>query len=121
VPSITSTFGLSRLFSLVEDLRRREDRLALALSLVIGALVGLIVVAFILLTGRLAAHMYPAGGAAWRRVLVPTLGALVTGILLARAFPDARGSSSAALRRWRAGSRWGAKGRRCTSDPDWRR
>jgi CIC family chloride channel protein len=92
VPSITSTFGLSRLFSLVEDLRRREDRLALALSLVIGALVGLIVVAFILLTGRLAAHMYPAGGAAWRRVLVPTRGALVTGILLARAFPDARGS-----------------------------
>jgi CIC family chloride channel protein len=83
---------LRRLFSLVEDLRRREDRLALALSLVIGALVGLIVVAFILLTGRLAAHMYPAGGAAWRRVLVPTLGALVTGILLARVFPDARGS-----------------------------
>jgi hypothetical protein len=43
--------------SLVEDLRRHEDRLALALSLVIGALVGLVVVAFVLLTGRLAAHM----------------------------------------------------------------
>jgi CIC family chloride channel protein len=77
----------------VEDLRRREDRLALALSLLIGALVGLIVVAFILLTGRLAAHMYPAGDeTAWRRVLVPTLGALVTGYLLSRFFPDARGS-----------------------------
>jgi CIC family chloride channel protein len=81
-----------RLLSLVEDLRRQEDRLALVLSLVIGALVGLIVVAFILLTGRLAAHMYPAGGAGWRRILVPTLGALVTGILLVRFFPDARGS-----------------------------
>jgi CIC family chloride channel protein len=81
-----------RVGRLVEDLRRQEDRLALALSLVIGALVGLIVVAFILLTGRLAAHMYPAGGAAWRRVLVPTLGALVTGALIARMFPDARGS-----------------------------
>jgi CIC family chloride channel protein len=81
-----------RVGRLVEDLRRQEDRLALALSLVIGALVGLIVVAFILLTGRLAAHMYPAGGAAWRRVLVPTLGALVTGFLIARVFPDARGS-----------------------------
>lgn len=92
VHSTTSVPGFRRLFSLVEDLRRREDRLALALSLVIGALVGLMVVAFILLTGRLAAHMYPAGGAAWRRVLVPTLGALVTGILLARMFPDARGS-----------------------------
>src|SRR5437763_14337473 len=82
----------SRLVDLVEDLRRREDQLALLLSLVIGALVGLVIVAFILLTGRLAAHMYPPGGAGWRRILVPTLGALGTGILLARVFPDARGS-----------------------------
>jgi len=36
--------------------------------------------------------MYPAGGAGWRRILVPTLGSLVTGILLYRFFPDARGS-----------------------------
>lgn len=82
----------ARLLGSIEDLRRREDRLALLLSLVIGALVGLIVVAFILLTGRLAAHMYPAGGAGWRRILVPTLGALVSGALLYRFFPDARGS-----------------------------
>jgi chloride channel protein, CIC family len=82
----------SRVTALVEDVRRREDRLALLLSLVIGALVGLVVVAFILLTGRLAAHMYPSGGAGWRRVLVPTLGSLVTGYLLYRFFPDARGS-----------------------------
>jgi CIC family chloride channel protein len=81
-----------RVLGLIEDLRRQEDRLALLLSLVIGALVGLVVVAFILLTGRLASHMYPPGGAGWRRVLVPTLGALGTGILLARVFPDARGS-----------------------------
>jgi chloride channel protein, CIC family len=81
-----------RIVGLVEDLRREEDRLALVLSLVIGALVGLVVVAFILLTGRLAAHMYPAGGAGWRRVLVPTLGSLVTGYLLYRYFPLARGS-----------------------------
>ncbi|MGH7617375.1 MAG: chloride channel protein, partial [Gemmatimonadaceae bacterium] len=77
---------------LVENLRRREDRLALILSLLIGALVGLVVVAFILLTGRLAAHMYPASGAAWRRIVVPVLGALITGYLLFRFFPDARGS-----------------------------
>lgn len=76
----------------VEDVRRHEDRLALLLSLLVGALVGLVVVAFVLLTGRLAAHMYPAGGAGWRRVLVPTLGALVSGVLLYRFFPDARGS-----------------------------
>jgi CIC family chloride channel protein len=81
-----------RIAELVEDLRRQEDRLALVLSLVIGALVGLVVVAFVLLTGRLAAQMYPAGGAGWRRILVPTMGSLVTGILLFRYFPDARGS-----------------------------
>src|SRR3954468_10578350 len=81
-----------RIVGMVEDLRRKEDRLALVLSLVIGALVGLVVVAFILLTGRLAAHMYPAGAAGWRRVLIPTLGSLVTGYLLYRYFPLARGS-----------------------------
>ncbi len=97
VVTITESSGASpwyeRFVHLIEDLRRREDRLALALSLLIGALVGLVVVAFILLTGRLAAHMYPPGGAAaWRRVAVPVLGALVTGYLLYRFFPDARGS-----------------------------
>jgi len=59
---------------------------------VVGALVGLVVVAFILLTGRLAARMYPPGGAGWRRILVPTLGSLSTGYLLWRYFPFARGS-----------------------------
>src|SRR5438309_4562337 len=80
------------LVGLIEDLRRKEDRLSLLLSLFIGALVGLVVVAFILLTGRLAAHMYPAGGLGWRRILVPTLGSLLTGYLLYRYFPLARGS-----------------------------
>src|SRR3954468_17859238 len=81
-----------RIVGMVEDLRRKEDRLALVLSLIIGALVGLVVVAFVLLTGRLAAHMYPASGAGWRRIVIPVLGALVTGYLLVRFFPDARGS-----------------------------
>jgi len=90
--SMTLAAWPRRVIGLVEDLRRQEDRLALLLSLVIGALVGLVVVTFILLTGRLAAHMYPPGGSGWRRILVPTLGALVTGLLLARVFPDARGS-----------------------------
>jgi len=64
----------------------------IVLSLVIGLVVGLVVVAFILLTGRLGERMYPPGSAAWRRVLVPTFGALVSGYLLFRYFPDARGS-----------------------------
>jgi len=52
----------ARLLTWLDDLRRRESQLALVLSLVIGALVGLVVVAFILLTGRLAARLYPALG-----------------------------------------------------------
>jgi hypothetical protein len=59
---------------------------------IIGAVVGLIVVAFILLTERFGARLYPAGGAAWRRVLIPTIGSLGMGYLLFRFFPDARGS-----------------------------
>ena len=92
MPAIRIAALPSRLVNLVEDLRRKEDRLALLLSLVIGALVGLVVVAFILLTGRLAALIYPAGGAGWRRVLTPTLGALLSGYLLFKYFPLARGS-----------------------------
>jgi chloride channel protein, CIC family len=72
--------------------RNREDRLLILLTVVIGVIVGLVTVAFILLTGRLAARMYPAGGAAWRRVLIPCLGALFSGYLVYRYFPEARGS-----------------------------
>ncbi|HTS26895.1 MAG TPA: chloride channel protein [Bryobacteraceae bacterium] len=82
----------ARLDQSLSRLRASEGRLSLVLSLVIGALVGLVVVAFILLTGRLAARMYPAGGSGVRRILVPVLGSLGTGYLLARYFPFARGS-----------------------------
>lgn len=81
-----------RLRQSLDELRRSENQLSLVLSLVIGALVGLVVVAFILMTGRLSARMYPAGGAGWRRILVPTLGSLITGYLVWRVFPLARGS-----------------------------
>ncbi len=83
---------IEKLRGSLDRLRRNEDQLVLVLSLVIGALVGLVVVAFILLTGRLSARMYPAGGAGWRRILVPVLGSLSTGYLLWRYFPNARGS-----------------------------
>ncbi|HYL64204.1 MAG TPA: chloride channel protein [Candidatus Methylomirabilis sp.] len=73
-------------------LQEREEQLFLVLTLVIGALVGLAVVAFILLTERSSFLLYPAGGAAWRRLLVPMLGSLGMGYLLFRYFPDARGS-----------------------------
>jgi chloride channel protein, CIC family len=72
--------------------RNRDDQILIGLSLVIGLIVGLTVVAFILLTGRLAARMYPPQSAAWRRVLVPFGGALFSGFLLFKYFPNARGS-----------------------------
>jgi CIC family chloride channel protein len=73
-------------------LRRREEQVFLVLTLVIGALVGLIVVAFILLTENFGARIYPPGSAAWHRVLAPIVGSLAMGYLLFKYFPDARGS-----------------------------
>jgi CIC family chloride channel protein len=73
-------------------LHEREEQVFLVLTLLIGALVGLTVVAFILLTERSGARLYPAGGAPWRRLLVPVIGSLGMGFLLYRFFPDARGS-----------------------------
>lgn len=81
-----------RLSDWTSHLRRSENQLTIVLSIVIGALVGLVIVAFIVLTGQLSVRMYPPGGAGWRRILVPTLGSLVTGFLLWRFFPFARGS-----------------------------
>ena len=42
-------------------LRQRESQVFLVLALVIGALTGLVVVAFIVLTERLGMRLYPAG------------------------------------------------------------
>ena len=77
---------------LAAKLQQREDQVFLVLALVIGALTGLAVVAFILLTERAGMRLYPAGGDRWRRVLFPVAGSLGIGYLLFRYFPDARGS-----------------------------
>src|SRR5580704_15298484 len=73
-------------------LNEREEQVFLVLTLFIGALVGLMAVVFILLTERVGSRLYPPGGAAWHRVLIPIVGSLVMGYLLYRFFPDARGS-----------------------------
>jgi CIC family chloride channel protein len=77
---------------LIADLQQREEQVFLALSLLIGALTGLAVVAFIVVTERLGMRLYPVGSAAWRRVLIPVAGSLAMGVLLYRYFPNARGS-----------------------------
>jgi CIC family chloride channel protein len=70
----------------------REEQVFLVLTLLIGALVGLMAVTFIVLTERVGSRLYPIGGAAWHRLLVPVAGSLLMGYLLYRYFPDARGS-----------------------------
>ena len=54
-----------------EWLHQHEDQVLLVLTLIIGALVGLVVAAFIYVTESLGSRMYPAGGAAWRRLTIP--------------------------------------------------
>jgi CIC family chloride channel protein len=77
---------------LIAHLQQREEQVFLLLSLLIGALTGLAVVGFIVVTERLGMRLYPVGSAAWRRVLVPVAGSLAMGFLLYRYFPNARGS-----------------------------
>ena len=70
----------------------REQQLLLILSIMIGALTGLAVVALILLTERLGLRLYPVGSPVWRRIATPVIGSLAMGYVLFRYFPDARGS-----------------------------
>lgn len=88
--------GFNRLLEPVQrrlsriDLREHEDKILLLLALVISAVVGLIVVAFVALTERMGKALLAAG--AMQRVCSPLIGSLVGGWLLFRFFPDARGS-----------------------------
>ena len=73
-------------------LNQREDQVFLVLTLLIGALAGLAVVAFIVLTQHTSLRLYPPHGETWRRFFLPVSVSLVMGYLLYRYFPDARGS-----------------------------
>jgi len=93
--AVKTTSGSNRktwLRARLAKLRLREDQVFLVLALVIGALTGMVVVAFIVVTERLGMRLYPVGGALWRRVLFPVVGSLGIGYLLYRYFPNARGS-----------------------------
>src|SRR5262245_46375668 len=72
--------------------RRNEEQLFLVLTLVIGVVVGLTIVAFVVLTERVGLRLYPVGGQPWRRLFMPVMGSVLTGSLLYRYFPNARGS-----------------------------
>jgi CIC family chloride channel protein len=80
---------LNKIFTRI---RRNEEHLFLALTLVIGVVVGLTIVAFVVLTERVGLRLYPVGSQPWRRLLMPVAGSVLTGYFLYRYFPDARGS-----------------------------
>ncbi|MCU1240940.1 MAG: Cl-channel, voltage gated [Candidatus Acidoferrum typicum] len=72
--------------------KHREEQVFLLVTLLIGALVGMTVVAFIVLTERFGARIDATVAPAWRRLFVPIVGSLSMGFLLYKYFPDARGS-----------------------------
>src|SRR6266576_1545719 len=88
----SGTWWKTPLLHRLDKLQEREDQVFLVLALVIGALTGLVVVAFIVLTERSGMRLYPPHAAAWRRFVFPFAGSLGIGYLLFRYFPNARGS-----------------------------
>lgn len=74
------------------QLRLRERQLFLALSIVVGVLAGLSAVLFALCIDRVGRELFGLEPSAARLFLIPSGVSLVTGVLLARWFPDVRGS-----------------------------
>lgn len=94
---VTSRVRLKTLLlTRLAGLRQSENQIFLVLAIVIGALTGFAVAAFIVLTERFGMRLYPVGGAPWRRLLFPVAGSLIIGYLLYRYFPNARGSGGVA-------------------------
>ena len=76
----------------VETFRLRENQIFLALTVLIGVFGGLSAVLFTLAIEGTKHVLFGSDPSALRLVAVPTLISLVTGFLLAKYFPEARGS-----------------------------
>ena len=75
-----------------QQLRLRENQLFLILTIVIGIIAGLAAVLFSVAIDQVSHRLFGLAPSAPRLFLVPPLVSLVTGVLLARVFPDVRGS-----------------------------
>ncbi len=75
-----------------QQLRFREHQLFLALSIVVGVLAGLSAVLFALSIDATARFLFGMAPSQLRLFAVPAAMSVVTGILLAKVFPDVRGS-----------------------------
>jgi CIC family chloride channel protein len=76
----------------VQQLRLRENQLFLALTIVVGILAGLAAVLFTLAIEWASRLFFGIDPTAARLFLVPIAVSLAAGIMLARVFPEARGS-----------------------------
>jgi len=72
--------------------RLRENQIFFALTVIIGVLAGLTAVLFTLGIDAARQGFFGLTPSPWRRFLIPPLVSIVTGVLLAKFFNDARGS-----------------------------
>jgi CIC family chloride channel protein len=77
---------------LLERLRLREDQIFLVLTIIIAIICGLSAVLFTLAIQGVKNALFGTSPSTLRLILTPTLVSLVTGFLLAKFFPEARGS-----------------------------
>ena len=75
-----------------QQLRLRENQLFLILTIVIGVIAGLAAVLFSVAIDQVSHRFFGLSPSLLRLFIVPPLVSLVTGVLLARFFPDVRGS-----------------------------
>ena len=78
--------------SFMQRLRLRENHIFFALAIIIGILAGLAAVLFTLAIKGTTYLLFGLAPSNLRYILVPTLMSLVTGFLLVKFFPEARGS-----------------------------
>ena len=78
--------------TLLQRLRLRENHIFLALTILIGIIAGLAAVLFTLGIQAANYKLFGVSPSNLRYILVPTLMSLVTGFLLYKFFPEARGS-----------------------------
>jgi CIC family chloride channel protein len=76
----------------VQQLRLREHQVFLILTIVIGVLAGLVAVLFTVAIEQTSHRLFGLAPSHLRLFAVPPLMSVVTGILLAKYFPDVRGS-----------------------------
>jgi CIC family chloride channel protein len=75
-----------------QRLRLREHQLFLILTIVIGIIAGLAAVLFSVAIDQVSRRLFGLAPSGLRLFLIPPLMSVVTGILLAKVFPDVRGS-----------------------------